>query len=1182
MTAQAAGTSTISASLGTVASSATVTVTQSRLVSISVSSPNPSLALGLTMELSASGNFADGSTQDFTRTVTWSSSQPSVATISSTGVTTSRTQGTTTLTATLSTFSGSANLSVSAPTLVSAVISPGSAFLPPGTSQQLTVLGSYSDGSSQNITSSASWGSSASNVATVSSSGLVTAVNTGTAAISVSASGLTFLANINVTAPGPPVITASVSPTLNAAGWNDSPVTVSFTCTPGSAPITSCPTPQVVSSEGMNQLVTGTVTDSSGNSASTTVTLSIDETPPLLTVTSPTDGATISTSTVSATGSLSDGLSQVSSLTCNGIPVTFTGSSFSCNISLKPGVNLIAVQATDTAGNVALAKMHVTYPVYPAPTSVTITPTNVNLAVGQTQQFTATDDQGRPRPDATWSLPRRTTLATITTGGSPVLTADAVGQVTLTATVQGKTAQTAVDIVTNVGSSSWTVPPLPGLVAGDTGSGHFVPATPSSDGAGLYSTEAGSNGSGGVTYVLRALTIDGRQLWQQPLSTVVGPDLYGGLLVGWTPSAGMADLDGQTGSPLWISNFAGSGSPVAVRTDGNAVGLGLDAQQLQQPPPHPPISIFVVNGATGQTTQIPMPERSISVTATTGNCGSIGVQSIPSDAFISNAVTTDADGNAYFEYVVRNTNATAVNQTTPDLRCVQTAFSETVKDRLVLMTIFADGSTSTTQLATRTYNQVGAGGAQSSWSGSSLSPGSAIPDGHGGVLATWSELFVDLPSSYMVSHISPNGQSDFHLAALDNMSSLFSSNSWPGVLGDGGTGFVTSAPGTRDSVSSTIVAFDTNSGQQAWAVQPGFFVDQMFAQDGGGVIAHGFDVSNNPMMVSVDSSGNITPVPISGSLLTDSWTGQWFSVGPGVSAINLPLAVDAASFWPEVQGNPSQSRFGVPGCPCLVQSTSNTSSPTTSSAQPRADDPVSHTTTETLPSDEVPLTAQISAPTDCPICNLISPSCLPPTGGNLSTYLLIVGDPGRNNGPGHNWNVGNEFGLAAQQQANDLQSQGHKVIACRATTVQDFNNALTGHGLIDGGVAYFGHAGRFSISGTLYSALFVGQDPVSNENLYSGNVSLLSNAQLGSNATITLNGCDTGTDVSGGDSIGQLIWNQLKRVVFGYKTGLYFSPLDAAHETMFVRQVGPSDLPTYMVPLGKPGDKPLPRRFPPL
>jgi hypothetical protein len=123
---------------------------------------------------------------------------------------------------------------------------------------------------------------------------------------------------------------------------------------------------------------------------------------------------------------------------------------------------------------------------------------------------------------------------------------------------------------------------------------------------------------------LRALTTDGRQLWQQPLSTmVIGPDLYGGVLVGDTGNpAGVKDFDGQTGSPIWGSNFASS--TVAVRTDGNIVGLGLYAQQLQQPPPNPPISVFVVNGATGQTTQIPMPEMSISVTTSTGNCGSNG------------------------------------------------------------------------------------------------------------------------------------------------------------------------------------------------------------------------------------------------------------------------------------------------------------------------------------------------------------------------------------------------------------------------------------------------------------------------------------------------------------------------------------------------------------------------------
>jgi len=76
------------------------------------------------------------------------------------------------------------------------------------------------------------------------------------------------------------------------------------------------------------------------------------------------------------------------------------------------------------------------------------------------------------------------------------------------------------------------------------------------------------------------------------------------------------------------------------------------------------------------------------------------------------------------------------------------------------------------------------------------------------------------------------------------------------VLDDGGLGFVTSAPGTAGSVSSTIVAFDTNSGQPAWAVQPGFFVDQMFAQDGGGVIVHGIDLSHNAMTISIVSTNN--------------------------------------------------------------------------------------------------------------------------------------------------------------------------------------------------------------------------------------------------------------------------------------------------------------------------------------
>jgi hypothetical protein len=225
-----------------------------------------------------------------------------------------------------------------------------------------------------------------------------------------------------------------------------------------------------------------------------------------------------------------------------------------------------------------------------------------------------------------------------------------------------------------------------------------------------------------------------------------------------------------------------------------------------------------------------------------------------------------------------------------------------------------------------------------------------------------------------------------------------------------------------------------------------------------------------------------------------------------------------------------------------------------------------------------------SAPADCPICALTSPSCQT-TAGAQSTYLLVVGDQGKNNGPGHNWNVGYSFGLAAQQQANNLSSQGHRVVACRATTVQDFNSALTTNGLIDGGVIYFGHAGHITDStNTPYRALFVGQEAVVSENLYSGNVNVLSNAKLGPNAAITLNACDTAiTDPGQGPPIAQVISNQLGRGVYGYKVGMYFSSYNAANDPSRTGagKNAPSDLPVYMVPEGPPGGKPSPSPFVP-
>lgn len=81
----------------------------------------------------------------------------------------------------------------------------------------------------------------------------------------------------------PPTITASANIQPNAAGWNNTYVTVSFNCADAISGIQSCPAPITVITEGANQIVTGTAVDLAGNSASSSVTLNIDKTPPVLT-----------------------------------------------------------------------------------------------------------------------------------------------------------------------------------------------------------------------------------------------------------------------------------------------------------------------------------------------------------------------------------------------------------------------------------------------------------------------------------------------------------------------------------------------------------------------------------------------------------------------------------------------------------------------------------------------------------------------------------------------------------------------------------------------------------------------------------------------------------------------------------------------------------------------------------
>jgi len=84
------------------------------LMSIAVMPANPSLPAGETQQFTATGTFADGSTQDLTALVSWSSSNTSYATIASGGLATGVAAGATTITATSGTITETAMLTVSA------------------------------------------------------------------------------------------------------------------------------------------------------------------------------------------------------------------------------------------------------------------------------------------------------------------------------------------------------------------------------------------------------------------------------------------------------------------------------------------------------------------------------------------------------------------------------------------------------------------------------------------------------------------------------------------------------------------------------------------------------------------------------------------------------------------------------------------------------------------------------------------------------------------------------------------------------------------------------------------------------------------------------------------------------------------------------------------------------------
>jgi phage tail sheath protein FI/uncharacterized protein YjdB len=166
----------------TVIGSTTLTVTSAHLTTLTVTPQVLSIAGGLTQQLTATGVFDDGTSADLTGSATWSSSNPTDATVIATSGLVSAGKGITsaaslTIEAQWMGLSANANLTVNPPILQTLVVSPLSTSVLSGQTQQFTATGTMSDGTAWSGTPA--WTPSAPNIASVNAQGVATALAPG-------------------------------------------------------------------------------------------------------------------------------------------------------------------------------------------------------------------------------------------------------------------------------------------------------------------------------------------------------------------------------------------------------------------------------------------------------------------------------------------------------------------------------------------------------------------------------------------------------------------------------------------------------------------------------------------------------------------------------------------------------------------------------------------------------------------------------------------------------------------------------------------------------------------------------------------------------------------------------------------------------------------------------------------
>ncbi len=658
VTGQAPGSAIVTATSGSVSVNVPITVTLPPANAVIVSPSTAALLVSQTQQLTATITDAGGNT--IPGTVTWSSNNPGVASVSATGVVTANAPGTATITGTSGSVSGVSNVTVSLVPVRRVVVTPDAlAFTVGDPATQLTVtlldsIGGTLSQSGRPVT----FASNNTAVATVSGTGQVTPVGPGTAVITVTQTGSGLTAQATVTVTRVPVASVTIAPSLDTLIVGQA-VQLAATTKDGSGNTLSGRTivwggsddnVATVSSNGrVTAIAPGTLTVTATSEGKTGIATIVVLAVPVASVTiSPTTASVlVGANTAAFTAIAKDGSGNV----LNGRTITFASSNTAvATVDANTGVatGVAAGTATITASSEGKTSNGATLTVSAVPVaSVTISPISASVQVGSsTPAFTAVtkDGSGNVLTGRTVTFSSTAPGVATVNASTGVATAVSAGTTSIIASSEGKNSPAATLTVTAVPVATVTISPTTQSVVVGATTPAFTVVTKDAGGNVLTGRAITFNSSNtGVA------TIDGSGVATgvSPGTTTITASSEGKTSNNATLTVTAVPVASVTISPTTATVAPGSNTPAftAVTKDGS--GNTLTGRTVTFASSNPGVATIDPN--TGIATGVAAGTTTITATSegVTSNSATLTVTPAPvSSVTVSPATQTIVDGNS--------------------------------------------------------------------------------------------------------------------------------------------------------------------------------------------------------------------------------------------------------------------------------------------------------------------------------------------------------------------------------------------------------------------------------------------------------------------------------------------------------------------------------------------------------